>query len=505
MNNLKKCMLMVFAIGLVAYGYVFVNFVPAHDGMMVYTTDQYWQMSIGRYLMMYYVKLRGPMDAPWLIGMLSLAYIGLAVYLCHLVLDIRFDLWKIAVVSSIFTLNIAFIAASATFIYLFDIFALALSLAVLSVYINTKHTNILGFVLSAFVLALSMGAYQSYFAVAIGLYMILAVKELTDGKTFFETTKNGLLRIANLLLASGLYYMILKITQRINGVRAYEDSYNSVSNISNLSLPLVIKLIPYSYKNIFSNLFMNYTYSTRVVDILNLAIVVFGTGFLVMLCVNKCKGIKEKLLFVAVLVLFPLGLNCIYVLANGMTHQLMVFSYQLMFILALYPMLSEKIVIGNENVRRWVTRGTIVFVVAVSFLIVRFSNDLFYYKKLIGEGTETAITNIVYDIERNPKFDEKTTGIVIIGDVPNALKADYEMKYVLGNTIGVSTLGTTITYNYVLVWYLEGILGKNYTFVQDQEVKEKILSLDEVKSMPNYPHDGYCKVVDGYLVIKFEG
>ena len=496
---------MVYVIGMAAYGYVFVNYVPAHDGMRVYTTEQYWQMSIGRYLMMYYLKVRGPLNAPWLIGMLSLTYIALTVFICHLILDIRFDIWKIVVISAIFTLNISFIATSATYIYLLDIFAFALLLSILSVFINTKYGNTIGFISSAFVLALSMGAYQSYLAVAIGLYMILAMKDLIDGKSFSETLKKGGISIANLLVASGLYYVILKITQKVNGVSTYKNAYNSVGNVSNLSFPFVFKLIFGSYKNIFKNLFMNYTYSTRIVDILNFGIFIVGLVFLAMLCINRCKGKKEKLLFFALLALFPLGVNCIYILANGMIHQLMMLSYQLVFVLALYPFLSGKVVIGNESFRKWMSRVMIFLVVAVSFFIVRFSNDLFYYKKLVGEGTEAAITNIVYDIERNPEFDEQTTGIIILGDVATALKSDYEMKYVLGNTSGVTTLGTTITYNDVLVWYLEGILGKNYTFVQDKEIKDSIFNLDDVKTMPNYPHDGYCKMIDGYLVLKFEG
>lgn len=492
-----------FILGMFSYGYVFMNFVPAHDGMMVYTRDQYWQMSIGRYLMLYYVKLRGPLDAPWLIGILSLIYISLAVFLCLKLLKIEFDLWKITVVSSLFTLNIAFIATAATYIYLFDIFALALVLSVFAIYLFDRYDNPLGFVISSLFLALSMGAYQSYFAVAIGLHMLLAIKELLDGKESKKVIVNGLFRILNLILAGVFYFVFLKISLAINGVNAYKDSYNSVSNIQNLSLFGIIRLIPNSYICLFKNLFNSYTYSTRVVDAISLLIVLIGAFLLVIAGIYNCKGTKEKVFFGILVILYPLGISSVYILANGLMHQLMMFSYQMIFLLGLYPVLSDKVAADTTKIRTICYRLMLFLVAANSFLIIRFSNDVFYYKKLVGEGTTAAITNMVYDIERNIEFDKNSTEIVFVGNASISLQSDYEMRYVLGNTAGVTTLGTTITYNDVLKWYLEGTLGKDYIFVQDGDIEEKIKSLDVVKSMPEYPHEGYCKIVDGYMVIKF--
>ena len=63
--------------------------------------------------------------------------------------------------------------------------------------------------------------------------------------------------------------------------------------------------------------------------------------------------------------------------------------------------------------------------------------------------------------------------------------------------------GTTITYNDVFKNYIENILGKKYYYIVDENILNNLTETDEVKEMPCYPEFGYCKMVDGYLVMKF--
>ena len=46
-------------------------------------------------------------------------------------------------------------------------------------------------------------------------------------------------------------------------------------------------------------------------------------------------------------------------------------------------------------------------------------------------------------------------------------------------------------------------MGKKYGYVGDPEIINGIQESKEVADMPKYPAKGYCKMVDGYLVIKF--
>ncbi len=509
-KNILLCTVITYLIGIIAYGYVFINFVPAHDGMMVYTNDQYWMLQLGRFMVIQYVKLRGAMNSPWLIGMLAMLFISFAVFTCHKVLEIKFDIWKIIVVSSLFTLNIAYIATAATYIYLLDMFALTLFLCVLAVYINVHYSNVFSYVISAVIIGVAMGFYQSYITVVVGMYMIFAIKELMDGCSFSQVIKRGLLWIANILFGGISYYLLMKLSLAIYKIDLYHGTTNSVTNVEGLTIIRVIKLIPYSYLRLFQTLFSSNTYSSRIVDALNIVICILGLITLCFTCKNRCKGLCEKVLFIVLIVLFPFGVNSIYVAADGFLYHLMMFSYQLVLLLALYPALYEAIDVTTVikktkiNYAKAVPGLLFSLVLINTFFITRFSNDLFYYKKLVGEGTTAAVTNIVYDIERNPAFDKKETPIVIIGNANESLASKYAMQYEVGNTAGVSTSGTTITYTDVLRWYMEKIFGKEYNFVRNQEIENEVSQNEKVKNMPEYPSEGYCEMVDGYMVIKFK-
>ena len=117
--------IITFVLGFFAYGYAFSCFTPAHDGIMTITHDQGWQTSIGRGLMQVYVRLRGEIDAPWLIGILALFYTSISVYLTVKALGIGDGVWKLFVISSLYVLNIAYVLSTTVFMYLWDIYAIS--------------------------------------------------------------------------------------------------------------------------------------------------------------------------------------------------------------------------------------------------------------------------------------------------------------------------------------------------------------------------------------------
>ena len=73
-NEIIISFLYTFILGIIAYGYVFSQFTPSHDGVMTITHDQEWQTSLGRHLAQFYIKIRGPVDSPWLIGIITLFF-----------------------------------------------------------------------------------------------------------------------------------------------------------------------------------------------------------------------------------------------------------------------------------------------------------------------------------------------------------------------------------------------------------------------------------------------
>ena len=118
--------------------------------------------------------------------------------------------------------------------------------------------------------------------------------------------------------------------------------------------------------------------------------------------------------------------------------------------------------------------------------------------------TRKSMTNILYDIERCPEFDEDVMSIVLLGEPENALSQNYEMLDVYRAYPGISPHGTVVTYSPVFRDYLHFLFGRNYNFNYSEEVISAIKASEEYQTMSIYPLEGYIKVIDGNLVIRFE-
>ena len=102
------------------------------------------------------------------LGFLSLFFIGITSYLITKLLSIKNKL-LIGFVCGILITNLTVTLLNATYILDVDIYMFSLLLAVLSVYIFRRYKY--GFLFSPLLLVGSLGLYQSFFQVAIFLFM----------------------------------------------------------------------------------------------------------------------------------------------------------------------------------------------------------------------------------------------------------------------------------------------------------------------------------------------
>lgn len=508
--TLKKSFIITFILGFIAYGYVFVNYTPSHDGMMIIKTNQWWEMSVGRFVVMYYGPLRGLMESPWLIGMLTMAFTTLSVWLTVEMLGIKADTWRVFVVSSVYVLNIAYIANSCVYIFCWDLLALALLAAVYAAYLIIRYDRIWAYALAALMIALSLGMYQSYITVTFGLYLIVICKWLIEDEEIRVIARRFGLFCATMPVAAALYLALVKICQALKDVQPYEGEYESISNLRTLSPLDILRTIPTCYKQVIQYFITRTTYDTMANRYLNallfLAGVVVWIWFIRKWNPEKNKKTIAVAILVIVICIFPLGINAVSLLMGGQIYHMMIFSYQLVYILALFPALSSIDTIALPKLNRSIRLAVPILIISsmLSFCVIRYSNDILYYQKLVGEGTASSVTNIVYDMERNEEFDKETTPIVVLGNIGDAIGEKYEYWWVYSNTGGMTKQGSTITYNQCFEWYTKYVLGKHYIFNTDSNVTDKLTDNPEVVSMPAYPYAGYSKVIDGYMVLNFE-
>ena len=133
-RKLKLVFFWVFALGLTAHGYRFMNPNFNHDSLYsLYEQGPELMISVGRFLRPVYRLLRGNLTLPAFGGSLALVYLSFASYLLVELLDIQ-NSWLIGLVCGVLTVNSTMSLMNATYMTDTDAYCLSFLLAVLGVW-----------------------------------------------------------------------------------------------------------------------------------------------------------------------------------------------------------------------------------------------------------------------------------------------------------------------------------------------------------------------------------
>lgn len=114
-RKLKLVFFWVFALGLTAHGYRFMNPNFNHDSLYsLYEQGPELMISVGRFLRPVYRLLRGNLTLPAFGGILALVYLSFASYLLVELLDIQ-NSWLIGLVCGVLTVNSTMSLMNATY------------------------------------------------------------------------------------------------------------------------------------------------------------------------------------------------------------------------------------------------------------------------------------------------------------------------------------------------------------------------------------------------------
>lgn len=168
--------------GLLAHAYGFLHTSFSHDGLnaiYIEESESLWKMAIGRSFVDFYrYSVRGKWEVPWLIGIISLAFIAVAAKVVGELfeIDTRFG---ILFLSGIMVVNHTVTNLTANYIFEMDIDLLAMLLAVLAVYCWRKNGR--WWLLGILCICISLGLYQAYLSVTICLILLILLKQILNG------------------------------------------------------------------------------------------------------------------------------------------------------------------------------------------------------------------------------------------------------------------------------------------------------------------------------------
>ena len=269
--------------GYLVHLYVFTNIIPNSDGLSRIFDPQQMTVS-GRWFLHFASYFNGFTQMPAVIGLFSVLFLALAAALAVSLLGIRSR--ALSALSG--ALMAAFPAVGYTFLYLFtaSAYCFAIFLAVLSV--SLARRGRWHWLAGCLLLACSMGTYQAYVTVAIGLSLLVIFRETLDPSASFSATLRLGVRLM-LFLAAGavLYYGILLVFLQVKDLEllSYLGMDAASSGYPFSRLP---GLLLDTYKQVAAFFFLPgsaNTFTSGWMAVLDLAALALGGG-----CFLLCMG-----------------------------------------------------------------------------------------------------------------------------------------------------------------------------------------------------------------------
>ncbi|MCQ2519995.1 MAG: glucosyltransferase domain-containing protein [Lachnospiraceae bacterium] len=497
---------------LIAHGYRFSNMMFSGDALFEICQDDYaWQIALGRWVHPFLIFLRGSLTNPWLICWMAIIWLSLSVYLITDYLNIRSAL-GIIICSAVMTCNPIIISLNSAFLPWSDLFALSLFLSISAVYLIDKWISdkkkILLLFSAVVSITLSLGIYQAYICVTVGLVIIKTIAALSKENNLGNVFLDVGIYAGSTAIGGVLYFLIWKIIQKALNIWT-ANTYNGMADIDGVMGTGLVNAVGSAYKNVFTFLVnpeVFYSLTFRSVNLsiiwLNLfrlcnALVVFG---ICMIIINNIKK-KEYLkcfLQVMLLLLFPLGINIVCVVSQGMQHTLMTYGMLMIYIFTISVYFDEDAfsAFDSKKIRNRKIAASAVCIIPILLLCwnnIVYANQVYLKKALQEEATTALLTRMLSDIEDTENYIAGETPVAIVGDLRNCKSIpvldNFEtiVPYGMGNSL--------LTYGGTDSYYLKYLLNANI-------YKIEIPVNNEIKAMPNYPDYGSIKIVDGTVIVK---
>lgn len=502
-------MMSTFLWGLLSHGYCFFEYSFSHDSLIELHGAVFGnglKISAGRVFAPFYrAMVRSDVTLPWMIGMLSLLWLGLSVFLTVRIFDIRSKVLAF-LTAGIFTSNITVSATAATYLHDLDCYMFSLLCAVGTVCCWKFFRR--GLLPGAVLLAVSIGMYQGFLSTAITLIMFVCILRLMEGGSFRAVFSEGIRAIVMILLGGILYAVSLKGIQKLSNVALLSENYNSMDRILWLTPDWIRILVRQSYEDWFSRLTNPANvYPGGLIRWIVAILTVIGATALLVWLLDKKTGIAEKLLCIALLVLLPFGMNLIYLLNLGNVHDLMVFAIWLFYLFVLLlcrwlvQRMGENAWCSRPDIRKWISATTVILVAVVFYGNMQFANGMYLKKDLEQSAYLSYMTRVLGRVEATEGYKIGDTEVFISG-VPENLNEMPKGFDIYAEVTGLQRsdllwFGTRQRYQ-TLLDYLLGVP----MLLADQETWDAFQENPEIAQMPCYPDEGCVRMIDGILVVK---
>ena len=465
--------------GLLAHGYAFSNMAINADAVSG-LFGKGATVGSGRWALPMTSLLFPDVTTPWLYGILSLLMLACAACLILQLLQIRSPLLRLLLPAAI----LCFPAQTSTFCYMFTSpsYALSFLLSVVAVLLSQRERW--GAQIAALaVLVMSLGIFQGYVAVTASLYLIVMIRALLRGESAKSVFLYGLRRVGLLFVALLLYYALALLFLKIYGWH-----FEPYGVERERSILFRVALAYGAFLHIFTKGYFGFV-RPGLSTILHL-----GCG-LAVICVLLLFLLRERdwkrlCLLLVCLGLFPLSINCLYLIAEvSIIGSHVLFGFVSVYILAVVVMEEA----GKQG--RLLRDGLALVLALVTAGNIFFANKIYLRMALDYEHAFALYSGVAAQIRETEGYDGSQP-LAFLGRTQAALYAPEEL-----DQERLDGPSQDLVNSYTRELFLQRYVGFDVPMASQDACRA--LSQDPiVQDMPSYPAQGCVQLVGDYLVIK---
>lgn len=486
--------------GMLVHLFALTNVLHNHDNIASQPGGYGLGVDMGRWFLeilgRFFDKAGLNYNLPSVNGMLYIAILAVAAALLVSVLKIR-SKTSALLVGALF---VAFPTVTATMIYRYTtcFYGISAVLAVLAVWVFRRFRGSL--LVSAVLVALSMGIYQAYVPLTIALFVLQLICEGLRGEADAkELVLHGLSDCLALVLGLGLYFVGLKISVAVYGLSLVD--YQGVSTMGNISASQLPQLVVNALKAVVLLPVRDYcgVANRALMRIAYLLLGAISVTMVLWIFVKKIKKIGTCVITGLLLVAFVLAVGFVEVMVpDGWIYTLMVYSFSLLACapLAFLECLPEE---EKKKLTDACRMAAILLVTLLVFFYGYYANVNYTAAYFAGEQIDNYLSGVVL---RTTMTEGYTTDKrwAMIGDIQDPLfDSPWE------DEISYTGLGFT---EYLLNQYSRRDWIENYIGYDipraDTDTITALAETEEVRSMPCYPNAGSIRVIGDTVVIKFQ-
>ena len=516
--------------GILIHAYMFTNKLPNWDD--INNVGSFGVGSeFGRWFLKYVNPLDGIWSVPWIGGLFAVAFLSLAACMVVAALDIR-SLTGVVIVP-LMMLSFPSVCSMFTFMFTAECYAVGIFLACTAAWLIRRYR--FGFLPGIVLLVLSLGLYQAYLCVALGilvcgLFLDLLRAEKEEGTEQHQSDRGiPAAAVRNVFLRGVKTFVVLLASVALYSLIARRifpelDSYNGLSQMGQIDLVRLPRLILRAFRWVAEYFILKpYSFVNGFTRGLNVVCCLLAAAFVIAWFVKKrlWKQPAAALLYLFLAAAVPLSMGSIIIMApDASVSMLMLYQYVILYIFIM-AMLERSLQkenslfsagSGSEQAGRGFSRrlpGVLSLFVTVVLLLVGYENFVVtneaYFRMDIAYERAYAYYNRIMERIEDTEGYQPGDAFALVGEYGLSETPDLLGSYSMdgerfedlsGVAKETGLLTSGVRHNFMKIY-----IGVEMPDVSE-ETLEAIRQTEEYQSMPAYPAEGCVKKILDVWVVK---